>query len=406
MHLSHLQIRHFRSLYDISLALKPLTILIGPNGSGKSNLLKALRFLYDGVAGDRLDWQAYDAQIDHLLWYGLDERGERPNTIAFDFRFGSLGALLAEYKAELRGNDYIKITAETLAVASASHEPLHPVFVRREDQFQYLIGRRGAALKEPRTLQVRSPRTLTLRDEGPNLYPPQARAVYDHVRGWRFFDVSPHGARQEAFIPEYPEEVPPLANDASNLSGFLYALSRIRPDDFEAIVEVLVDLIGLPQKLLVEHDAERGGQNARFFFIEGPFGEGRPVPPGSVSDGTIRLLAHLALLAGDMTVSLACLEEPDQGLHPRLMLALADVLRQVVTPSGNSGAKTPQVLITTHSPEFMDCFDLEKEQEYLQVYIADRDELGRTVFTAADADVFAPWLERYRLGEAVRRRLV
>lgn len=406
MHLTHLHIRHFRSLYDVSLALKPLTILIGPNGSGKSNLFKALRFLYDGVAGDRLDWQAYDAQIDHLLWYGLDERGERPDTIALDCRFGSLEASLAEYKAELRGNDYLKITAEELAVALAPREPLRPFFVRREDQFQYLIGRRGAPLKEPRTLQVRSPRTLTLRDEGPDLYLTPARAVYEHVSGWRFFEVVPQRARGESFIPEYPEEVPPLANDAANLSGFLYALSRIRPDDFNGIVETLFDLIGLPQKLLVEHDAERGGQSARYFFYEMPFGEGRPVPPGSVSDGTVRLLAHLALLAGDMTVSLACLEEPDQGLHPRLMMALADVLRQVVTPSDDEGAKTPQVLITTHSPEFMDCFDLEEEQDYLQVYIADRDELGRTVLMAADAEVFAPWLERYRLGEAVRRRLV
>ncbi len=60
MHLNRLQIRHFRSLYQVELELKPLTILIGPNASGKSNLFKALRFLHDAIAGDRLEWQAYD----------------------------------------------------------------------------------------------------------------------------------------------------------------------------------------------------------------------------------------------------------------------------------------------------------------------------------------------------------
>lgn len=66
----------------------------------------------------------------------------------------------------------------------------------------------------------------------------------------------------------------------------------------------------------------------------------------------------------------------------------------------------PQILITTHNPEFMDCFDLSEEQDYLQVYLAERDELGRTQFIPATSETFAPWLERYRLGEAVRRRFM
>jgi hypothetical protein len=54
----------------------------------------------------------------------------------------------------------------------------------------------------------------------------------------------------------------------------------------------------------------------------------------------------------------------------------------------------------------MDCFDLSEERDYLQVYLAERDELGRTQFIPATSETFAPWLERYRLGEAVRRRFV
>lgn len=71
MNLTKLHIRHFQSLYDVELTLKPLTILIGPNASGKSNLFKALRFMYDAVAGDRLDWQAYDGQLNELRWYEM-----------------------------------------------------------------------------------------------------------------------------------------------------------------------------------------------------------------------------------------------------------------------------------------------------------------------------------------------
>lgn len=407
MYLTSLNIQYFRSLFDVHLELKPLTIIIGPNASGKSNLFKALRFLHDGVAGDRLEWQAYDSQIDELLWYGLDEYGNRPSTLTFDCGFGSAAAALAHYSAVLRGNEYLKVEAEQLEVVLPEGQQMYPFFNRSGERFQQHVGQRGSPLSQPYRLQARSARTLTLREEGPDLRLPQARAVYEHIRGWRFFDIALRRAREEAFVPQYPDVVPSLANDAANLSAFLYALWRLRPDDFDAVAEALSDLVDLPEKVLVEHDAERGGQNARYLFLESPFGEAHPVPPHSVSDGTIRLLAHLALLIGDNSFSLACLEEPDHGLHPRLMLYLADVVRQSVTPvpDGEDSA-TPQVLITTHSPEFMDCFDLEEEQDYLQVYIAERDEKGRTILIQASADEFVPWLEKYRLGEAVRRHLV
>ena len=407
MHLSRLVIRRFRSLYDVDLALKPLTIIIGPNASGKSNLFKALRFLRDGVAGDRLEWQAYDSQIDHLLWYGVDAYGNRPRMLHFTCEFSASDALLGRYSADLFCGNYIVVDREVLDVALPERQDLSTCFKRLGGGIVYEA---GAPPSKPFTFRFgTSPRTLALRAIGLDLQLPQAQAIYRHIAGWRIFDVALARARRAAFIPEYPEEVPPLAEDASNLSAFLYALWRLRPDDFDAIAELLFDCIGLPEKLLVEHDAERGGQSARYSFREAPFGGDRLIPPESISDGTIRLLAYLALLLGDRSVSLACLEEPDHGLHPRLMLHLADVLRQAVSwaqDGPNEDGFTPQVLVTTHNPEFMDCFDLSEEQDYLQVYLTERDELGRTQFIPATSETFAPWLERYRLGEAVRRRFV
>jgi predicted ATPase len=407
MQLAHLSIRHFRSLYNLALPLKPLTIVIGPNASGKSNLFRALRFLYDGVAGDRLEWQAYDNQMDDLRWYGLDEYGERPAMLHFDLQFAQNSRPAAAYNAGFICNNYLEVAAETLAIQLG--QGLYPYFERQDGAIRQKIGRRGGALRSPYTSRARSSRTLHLREEGPDLTVPQARQVYQHINGWRFFDVDPQQARREAFVPQYPEEVPPLAGNAGNLSAFLYALYQLRYDDLAAIVETMADFIELPQSLLVEHDAERGGQNARYGFIEQPFGEARLVPPASMSDGTIRLLSLLALLMADRTVTLACLEEPDHGLHPKLMRYLADILRQSVAPFVENEANAypaPQVIITTHSPEFMDCFDLAAEADYLQVYLASRDESGKTLLVPTTAAEFAPWLEKYRLGEALRRQLV
>jgi len=410
MHLSELEVHYFRSLYDAALPLKPITILIGPNASGKSNLLRALRFLYDGVSGDRLDWQAYDAHKDELRWYGYDEYGQRPEGLEFALRFAD-AAPLAAYEATLHCGDYLSVARERLSVQL--HEGATPAafFEREGEAVRQCIGKRGEPLKNPYRGQARSARLLHLRDEGPNLTHSLARAVYAHIAGWRFVDVNLPQARREAFVPQHPEEVPPLAGDASNLSAFLWALYRRGTDDFDTLAAAMAEFIELPQKILVEHDAERGGQAARYGFVEQPFGESRLIPPASMSDGAIRLLALLALLLGDRSVRLACLEEPDQGLHPRLMLYLADVMRQAVerpalSVAEGSDSDAMQIIVTTHSPEFMDCFDLEREQDYLQVYVAERDELGKTILTPATAQAFAPWLKKYRLGEAVRRRFV
>lgn len=392
MILSNLGIRHVRSLYDAKLSLRPLTVIIGPNASGKTNLFKALHFLYTGIAGDAKEWRDYEAQLDDLVWYGSSP-DRRPNNLLFELTFA--GEVCADYKIDFAAAGSIEVFRETLRRKSPADPEWSSLIFRRGDAVD--LGASGPAA-------ARSRQNPVLRELGPALKDPTIQAVYQHISGWRFFNADPRLAREGRFIQPKPESVPPLESDASNLSAFLYALARLRPDDLEAVVQALRRSIDLPQDLRIEHDAERGGSQARYRFIETSFGD-RPIPPESMSDGTIRLLAHLALLLADDTFSLACLEEPDAGLHPRLMIHLADALRQAVQVKTPSGAER-QILVTTHSPELMDCFDLADEADYLQVYAAERDETGQTRFIPTSAQELAPWLERYRLGEAVRRRFV
>ncbi|HYQ83664.1 MAG TPA: AAA family ATPase, partial [Rubrobacter sp.] len=336
---------------------------------------KALRFLHVGVAGDIKDWKNYEAEVDDLPWYGPGPTGERPESFGFTLSFSEDAPLDSmRYQVGFTTAGSLKVQREVLRWSDG-----------RVDHFLW------------------NGKALGLRD-GPYLPKPTA-LLYRHIAGWRIFEAFPMLARRSQFISPDPEEIPPLESDASNLSAFLYALYRLRPDDLEEVMQAVRRSIDLPKDILIEHDSARGGRQARYSFIETAFGTDRPIPPESMSDGTIRLLAQMALLLADRSATLIGLEEPDSGLHPSLMPYLADALRQAVRLEVGEGL-TRQAIVVTHSPELMDSFDLAEEADSLQVYVTERDERGQTVFTPMDAERFAPWLEKYRLGEAVRRRFV
>ena len=55
--------------------------------------------------------------------------------------------------------------------------------------------------------------------------------------------------------------------------------------------------------------------------------------------------------------SVVCLEEPDRGIHPRLLREVQDALYRLSHPENFGETREPvQVLATTHSPYFLDLF--------------------------------------------------
>ena len=72
--------------------------------------------------------------------------------------------------------------------------------------------------------------------------------------------------------------------------------------------------------------------------------EGTPVPAQLLSDGTLRILGLLALSAYKYPPTLVGIEEPENGIHPRRIQLIAELLK-----NRSIGGNT-QTIITTHSP--------------------------------------------------------
>jgi predicted ATPase len=127
-----------------------------------------------------------------------------------------------------------------------------------------------------------------------------------------------------------------LMPNGANLPWLVMALKRDRPDFFEAWVSHVQT--ALPN--VVNIDAvEREEDHHAYLRVE--YEGGYTVTSSGLSDGTLHVLALTILPYLGRVPQLICIEEPENGIHPR---AIETVLQSL------SSVYDSQVLVTTHSP--------------------------------------------------------
>lgn len=95
-------------------------------------------------------------------------------------------------------------------------------------------------------------------------------------------------------------------------------------------------------------------------------GAGELIAADSLSQGTLYLLATLALAHGPVPPSVVCLEEADRGVHPRMLREVRDALYRLSHPKDAGLDRPPaQVITTTHSPYLLDLYKDHPEEVVL-----------------------------------------
>lgn len=108
-----------------------------------------------------------------------------------------------------------------------------------------------------------------------------------------------------------------------------------------------------------------------------------------VSDGTIKMFAYMILLHDPEPHPLLCIEEPENFLHPDLLLQLCEEIREYSDRGG-------QVFVSSHSPDFVNGLNIEelfflvKEKGFTTIKSAKDDS---TVFELAKENQLG-WLWR------------
>lgn len=161
---------------------------------------------------------------------------------------------------------------------------------------------------------------------------------------------------------------PWLGENGSNLAAVLDALRDSHPERFEALNRELNRWLPEFDRILFE-TPEKGKKR---FLVRTSAGQHR-LRATDLSQGVLFALAFLALAYLPDPPSIVCFEEPDRGIHPRLLIDIRDAMYRLAFPENYGETRAPvQVIATTHSPYLLDLYKEHPEQ----IVIAHKDTQG------------------------------
>ena len=149
-----------------------------------------------------------------------------------------------------------------------------------------------------------------------------------------------------------------LRHDGAFLAGVLDRLRDREPERFEALNDELHRWLPEFDRILFETPSK--GNRALLLRTT----KGRhSVKATDLSQGTLLALAILTIAYLPDPPSIVCFEEPDRGIHPRLLRDVRDALYRLSHPESFDEKREPvQVIATTHSPYFLDLFKERSEE--------------------------------------------
>ncbi|MDQ3577655.1 MAG: AAA family ATPase [Actinomycetota bacterium] len=186
---------------------------------------------------------------------------------------------------------------------------------------------------------------------------PQVAALRRFITGWYLSYLNIEHVRAQPMSG--PQDRLSVTGD--NLANVIQYLGEQHPQRLEDIFSVLGQRVPSLERV----DAEQMADGRLLLRLKDrPFAS--PVLAKFVSDGTLKLLAYLTVLYDPDPASIIGLEEPENQLHPKLLYNLAEEAR--------SAAERSQMLVTTHSPYFVDAL----RPKELWVLYRDEDGFART----------------------------
>ena len=344
MYLKSAHIRHYKSLDNVSIEFSnPITVLVGPNAVGKSNIVDCLRFVRDAVVADLEHAVSSRGGIGRVRQYSKTKPFKV--TVKLDlvqeFDETSLRPALYEFTIESQTGSNYTVDSERAIYFETDRSDQNP----KKQEFARDKSGAFSVSNHDRPQKVPSDQLVLGRGLGLSLGAGWPISVF--IRDWRYSALYPNMLRE----PASPDKDKVLTEDGRNWASVIKALRRtVRGKAaLDRVYEAMKSVIPGFEDVTVTTVGSYLVPRFRFAF-----GARDTVDFDAVqlSDGTLRVFGILLALYQVPPPKLLVIEEPEQTVHPGVLGVLADAFREA--------AERTQIIVTTHSPHFIDHFEPEQ----------------------------------------------
>jgi len=392
MKIIKLEVEGFRSLKSQTWCPGDLNVLIGPNASGKSNLLRVLETLSTAAQGGLGRYIQQEGGMEPIVWDGQ----------ADFIRLGAKMTPIPPYKDNVKDALTYELTLARLGKSSAyriENEVLGNFFKFETGEMQ-----------EPFKLLERDPRHAVIFSidsqgfEAPPASVPEEEALLSVAAGpftanryvgkfqeeladWKIHQDFHTHREAPIRVPQVTRADTQVSADGQNLIAVLHSLYTSDREFENEINMAMRSAFGDDFLTLIFPPAadQRIQMRVRWRSLK------RETSAADLSDGTLRFLFLLAILANPSPPPLIAIDEPETGLHPSMFPIVAEYARDA--------ASKVQVILTTHSPEFLNAFG----DDVPTTTVVERQD-GQTNLRVVSGDELSYWLKQYTLGELYRSR--
>lgn len=342
MKFCNLSLKGFRSFKDISWSPCNLNLIIGPNGSGKSNLLKFLDLVRHSADGELRDNILREGGLDQILWDNQTDKIEINIAFCRDENLDLIIPQDLEYNFQIRKKGFegdFQIEQEILHSILDPHKNQESVtFLERTPSISYF---RGYVDSESFSMEIESSETLLSQLTNPFTKEFVPSRVQRSISSWKIFQSFDTSSDSPIRKPTIARRETTLSWDGSNLIAVLHTLYTTNREFERSIDLAMVAAFGEDyEKLVFPPAADKQIQlRIRWKTLK------QERSASDISDGTLRYLFLLTILAHPEPGSLIAIDEPETGLHPAMMRIIAEFAEEM--------SKKTQVIITTHSAEFL-----------------------------------------------------
>ncbi len=382
MKITKLHIEGFRSLRNVTWSPGDLNVIIGPNGTGKSNLLRFLELISVSAQGKLGKYVQSLGGMDPIVWDGAS------TSIKFVLETKPIGSDLdpEQYELELvrlgSGSSY-KIENELLINSHKQRKGLERKpfkFLERRAKTAVIFDENERTFVTPAEY-VSDEESLLSIVSGPfinNHFIPPFQRELASIAIYRDLNTNTDAPIRQSAISRMEKRVEPDGQNLISVMHTLYTSDRDFKNDINSAMRAAYgdDF----EELIFPPAADQRIQlRIRWKSLQ------REQSAAELSDGTLRFLFLLTVLASPSLAPVIAIDEPETGLHPAMLPLIAEY--------AVDAAKRSQIILTTHSPQFLDAFEGTRPT----TTVAKWAKGETTLQTLRDKDLDY-WLKEYSLG--------